>query len=174
MSTEGLFNAVRYGVTGIAIGAATGFLGDVVISQVNKAIQLKASTTNAGIVGQQVLNIVVSGGLGAAAIYGGNFIFESLAGDDFLAHMLFYQTAFFSSQAIASSGTSTRNLLTMLMNVDKAMTKTPPPPVASGQGVTPVTAEVAPPSPPMMELFAGRNGRTTSGCGRTGMCGGVF
>jgi hypothetical protein len=183
MSGEAAFRAVKYGLAGLVIGTTTSALGDMIYQKlVAQTMQkaMAASNTNLGGIAGVALNAVLAGAFGSLVIYAGDQVFESVVGDDFLGHLIFYQSAFLTSGSLRAATGSIQMAVNQLVALDASIvrnhtspqsgtpiqTGTPP---GAPTKPKPISVETAP-AQGITELYAVKSSKTSSCV--TGMCGG--
>jgi len=109
---EGAGNAIRYGLAGIAVGTATGFVTDKVY-QMLLAPNLQVS----GNVSRAALTAVAAGSLASLMMFAGAQALEMVVdvGNDPLFMSTYYQSAFFSQSTARISISSLQQVMSSLM-----------------------------------------------------------
>lgn len=174
MSTaDSVLRVVRSGLGGIVVGTVTAAAGDYAVNLVMGNIQKPKIITNAGALANMAVGAVVSGAAGAVILYAGDSLFERFVGDEFLAHMIFFQTFFFQSGTIRGASHQLRAMLNGVSNMDSLITtgnlkSLSKPPAASTAAPTGSPAPVpGPGETPIQEMFATKSNKACSrnGCG---------
>jgi len=168
--SEGAWQAVKSAVAGIAIGTTTGVVGDAVFQKLVMPILKPPVTPNSGggALAQMALSAMVTGATGGLIVYGGNQVFEMVAGNDFFGHLVFYQSCFFTSATIQGSALQIKAILNAIVRMNQTITNNPP---SAPQAPVPPPSS-APSGENSSELFVNRPGQL--GCLKNSGCMGNF
>lgn len=107
--SEGLINAAKFALAGIAVGVGTAFVTDKVADLVlAPLLQPGPGMSSAGVTGRLAFQIVGCSVLVGVGLYCGDMVMDALGDGDPLFRVCFYQTAFasMSTARIAASGMS--------------------------------------------------------------------
>lgn len=138
MSAREVLEIAKKGTIAIALGAGTAFAADKIFSLIATQLDFKTITPSVG--GRLLFQAVAAGAFGCVAVYAGDQVFEMAVGDDFLSHLIFYQTSILTMGTLQSSAASVKALLSIPLQLSgppPPQAQTRPPPIA----VTAVAAE---------------------------------
>lgn len=116
-NTSAAISAVKNGVTAIAVGTGVAIGGDYLYSELIMPVLNKGSSslTNLALAGKLLVGGVVAGASGSIVMYVGDQAITQIMGDDFLGHMIFYQSVFFQSQLFQITARDLRQALGVLI-----------------------------------------------------------
>jgi hypothetical protein len=126
---EGLINAAKFALAGIAVGVGTAFVTDQVANLVlAPLLQPGPGMSSAGVTGRIAFQIVGCSVLVGAGLYCGDRVMDMLGEGDPLFRAVFYQTAF------ASMGTARNAASGMSGLLNRASSGLSPAPQAPASG----------------------------------------
>lgn len=137
-----LLPAVRFAVTGIAVGALAANVSDQLANMVNMQIAPSSSSSTGGAVGRGAFMILVAGASTAVCVLAGDKLMDILnAGvEDPLYRAVYYNTAILGSSNVAGATAVLRN---MIGSVGQAVAPMPAP-IASTSSTTTSTCSTCP------------------------------
>jgi hypothetical protein len=108
-----LLPAIRYAVTGIAVGSLAANVTDQLANLVNMQIAPSSSSSTGGAIGRGAFMIVIAGASTAACVLAGDKLMDILnAGvDDPLYRAVYYNTAILGSSNVAGAAAVLRNMI---------------------------------------------------------------
>jgi len=139
---EKLLPAIRYAITGIAVGSLAAQVTDQLANLVNMQIAPSSSSSTGGAIGRGAFMIVVAGAASATCILAGDKIMDMLnAGvEDPLYRSIYYTSAIVGSSNVSGAAAVLRNMIGNVSQMAVPMSS----PTASTSSTTTSTCSTCP------------------------------